>query len=53
MIRRWKEGAQVVLGERHSRGDASGPRGIGFKLFYPIFRRISDLPTVPDAGSSG
>ena len=53
MIKRWKEGAQVVLGERHSRGDASGTRGIGFKLFYPIFRRISDLPTVPDAGIFG
>src|SRR5262249_55245737 len=48
-----KEGFQVVLGERTSRGDASGTRGIGFTLFYPIFRRISDLPTVPDAGIFG
>jgi dolichol-phosphate mannosyltransferase len=53
MIKKWKEGFQVVLGERHSRGDASGTRGIGFTLFYPIFRRISDLPTVPDAGIFG
>jgi dolichol-phosphate mannosyltransferase len=53
MIERWKQGAQVVLGERQSRGDASGTRGIGFRLFYPIFRRISDLPTVPDAGIFG
>jgi dolichol-phosphate mannosyltransferase len=53
MVQKWREGNQVVLGERHSRGDASGARGIGFALFYPIFRRISDLPTVPDAGIFG
>ena len=53
LIKKWKEGFQVVLGERHSRGDSSGARGIGFRLFYPIFRRISDLPTVPDAGIFG
>ena len=53
MVNKWREGNQVVLGERHSRGDSSGARGIGFALFYPIFRRISDLPTVPDAGIFG
>src|SRR5262249_58173773 len=53
MVKKWKEGAQVVLGERHSRHDGAGARGIGFRLFYPIFRRISDLPTVPDAGIFG
>lgn len=53
MIAKWKEGAQVVLAERHSRGDSAGARGLGFTLFYPIFRRISDLPTVPDAGIFG
>src|ERR1700733_10578972 len=34
MVRKWKEGFQVVLGERQSRGDSGGARGIGFKLFY-------------------
>lgn len=53
MVRKWKQGFQVVLGERHSRGDSIGARGIGFRLFYPIFRRISDLPTGPDAGIFG
>lgn len=53
MAKKWKEGFQVVLGERNSRGDGGGARGIGFRLFYPIFRRISDLPTVPDAGIFG
>jgi len=53
MVAKWKEGYQVVLGERTSRGDATGARGIGFKLFYPVFRRLSDLPTGPDAGIFG
>src|SRR5438045_5032527 len=53
MVKKWKEGFQVVLGERTSRGDASGARGIGFKLFYPIFRSLSDLPGGPDAGIFG
>src|SRR5947207_1475826 len=53
MVARWKEGYQVVLGERTSRGDASGARGIGFRLFYPIFRSLSDLPGGPDAGIFG
>src|SRR5436190_3603147 len=53
MVAKWKEGYQVVLGERTSRRDAAGARGIGFKLFYPIFRRLSDLPGGPDAGIFG
>src|SRR3954462_5044293 len=49
MVAEWKKGHQVVLGERRSRAD-SGTRGVGFRLFYPIFRRVSDLPSAPDAG---
>jgi dolichol-phosphate mannosyltransferase len=52
MVAEWKEGNQVVLGERRSRADG-GTRGVGFRLFYPIFRRISDLPSAPDAGIFG
>ena len=52
LVARWKEGNLVVLGERRSRADA-GTRGVGFRLFYPIFRRISDLPSAPDAGIFG
>jgi len=52
MIRKWKEGFQVVLGERASRTDG-GVRGIGFRLFYPILRRITDLPDARDAGIFG
>lgn len=53
LVERWRGGAQVVLGERRSRADDAGARGIGFRLFYPLFRRISDLPYAPDAGIFG
>ena len=52
LVKKWKEGNQVVLAERSSRAE-TGTRGIGFRLFYPIFRRISDLPSAPDAGIFG
>jgi polyisoprenyl-phosphate glycosyltransferase len=53
MVARWREGYQVGVGERRSRSDGAGARGIGFKLFYPIFRHLSDLPGGPDAGIFG
>jgi len=52
MIRKWQEGFQVVLGERASRAEG-GMRGIGFRLFYPLLRWITDLPSAPDAGIFG
>jgi dolichol-phosphate mannosyltransferase len=52
LIARWREGNHVVLGERASRAD-HGLRGVGFRLFYPLMRRISDLPGGPDAGIFG
>jgi dolichol-phosphate mannosyltransferase len=52
MVKQWRAGSQVVLGERSSRTD-SGARGIGFKLFYPILRAMTDLPSAPDAGIFG
>jgi len=51
-VAKWREGSQVVLGERTSRED-SGTRGLGFRLFYPIFRQVSDLGSTPDAGIFG
>jgi dolichol-phosphate mannosyltransferase len=53
MILAWKAGADVVLGARKSRRDTAGTRGVGFRLFYPVFRRLSDLPSAPDAGIFG
>jgi polyisoprenyl-phosphate glycosyltransferase len=52
MVEQWRQGSQVVLGERSSRTD-SGARGIGFRLFYPILRAMTDLPSAPDAGIFG
>ncbi|MEA2709503.1 MAG: polyisoprenyl-phosphate glycosyltransferase [Phycisphaerales bacterium] len=52
MVKKWREGNQVVLGERSSRTD-SGARGIGFRLFYPVLRALADLPSAPDAGIFG
>ncbi|MGH7214161.1 MAG: glycosyltransferase family 2 protein, partial [Tepidisphaeraceae bacterium] len=52
MVARWAEGFQVVLGERNSRAEG-GARGVGFRLFYPLFRRVSDMPHGPDAGIFG
>jgi len=42
MIQKWKQGYQVVLGQRSSRTER-GARGVGFRLFYPILRRFTDL----------
>jgi dolichol-phosphate mannosyltransferase len=52
MVEQWRAGNQVVLGERHSRSE-SGARGIGFRLFYPVLRAMTDLPSAPDAGIFG
>lgn len=52
LVQKWRAGAQVVLGERTSRAEG-GARGIAFRLFYPLLRRVSDLPTAPDAGIFG
>jgi dolichol-phosphate mannosyltransferase len=52
LIAKWKEGNQVVLAERRSRAD-SGVRGVGFRLFYPLLRRITDLPDAANAGIFG
>jgi dolichol-phosphate mannosyltransferase len=53
MVNKWAEGYQVVLGERRSRADGRGMRSIGFRLFYPILRALTDLPSAPDAGIFG
>jgi polyisoprenyl-phosphate glycosyltransferase len=52
MVKRWKQGYQVVLGERATRAER-GARGVGFRLFYPLMRAMTDLPSAPDAGIFG
>lgn len=54
MVAKWREGYQVVLAERRTRADGNGARGLGFKLFYPVMRRLADLPeSTGDAGIFG
>lgn len=53
MLEQWRAGYQVVLAERNSRADISGIRGLGFRLFYPLMRWISDMPGGTDAGIFG
>lgn len=52
LVSKWAEGNQVVLAKRRSRAE-SGAKGLGFRLFYPLFRRVSDLPDASDAGIFG
>ena len=52
LVASWKAGNPVVLAERRSRTDG-GLRGLGFRLFYPLMRRVSDLPHGPNAGIFG
>jgi dolichol-phosphate mannosyltransferase len=54
LVAKWREGFQVVLAERRTRADGNGARGVGFRLFYPLMRRLADLPAdSPDAGVFG
>jgi dolichol-phosphate mannosyltransferase len=53
LVAKWAEGYPVVLGKRRSRADSTGARGVGFRLFYPLLRVLSDLPDAPDAGVFG
>jgi dolichol-phosphate mannosyltransferase len=52
LVEAWRAGAKVVLAERRTRAEG-GLRGLGFRLFYPLLRRVSDLPGAPDAGIFG
>jgi hypothetical protein len=53
LVAKWAEGFAVVLGKRRTRADSTGARGVGFRLFYPLLRMLSDLPDAPDAGVFG
>lgn len=52
LVQQWSAGNQVVLAERTRRAEG-GLRGFGLRLFYPLMRRLSDLPSTPDAGIFG
>lgn len=52
LVAKWREGYQVVFAERRSRSD-SGARSLGFRLFYPLLRMLSDFPIADQAGVFG
>lgn len=51
-IERWREGFEVVYGERVQR-EASRTLELSYKLFYRLFRRASYVPVPLDAGDFG
>jgi dolichol-phosphate mannosyltransferase len=53
LVAKWRDGFQVVLAERRTRADGNGARGVGFRLFYPLMRGLTDLPDSPNAGVFG
>jgi len=52
MVAKWREGYHIVRAERHSRAEG-GLRGLGFRLFYPLLRYVSDSPQGGQAGIFG
>jgi glycosyltransferase involved in cell wall biosynthesis len=52
MVMKWRDGFHVVVGERRSRVEG-GLRGFGFRMFYPLLRRLTDLPNALNAGVFG
>jgi dolichol-phosphate mannosyltransferase len=52
MVEKWREGFDVVYGERVDR-EASGPMRVAYKLFYRAFRKASYVKVPLDAGDFG
>jgi dolichol-phosphate mannosyltransferase len=52
LVGKWLEGNQVVFAERRTRREG-GPRGLGFRLFYPLLGVLTEFPTVHRAGVFG
>jgi dolichol-phosphate mannosyltransferase len=54
LVEKWRdEGFQVVLAQRRSRAEHGAARRIGFRLFYPLMRHVSDLPAGTTAAEAG
>ena len=50
MLAKWREGYDVVYGQRMSRGSEGVFKRITAYLFYRIINRLSDVPIPPDVG---
>jgi dolichol-phosphate mannosyltransferase len=48
-IKKWEEGAEVVIGVRRKNGDSGWAKKIGSKLFYKLINRIAEVEIVPNA----
>ena len=49
-VKKWQEGAKVVIGVRVDRRQASLAKRLGSRLFHGLFRRVSGIKIVPGAG---
>ncbi|MHA7898888.1 MAG: glycosyltransferase family 2 protein [Henriciella sp.] len=49
MLKRQREGADIVYGLRRSRATESFLRGALSRLYYGLFSRLSDVPMAPEA----
>jgi len=52
LLRRWREGDQIVRAERRSRKE-KGLRRLGFEVFHKVFKWISDFPIPSQSGIFG
>ncbi|HUG12613.1 MAG TPA: glycosyltransferase family 2 protein [Opitutaceae bacterium] len=52
LVAKWREGAEVVLAVRRSRGERSSRR-FAFNAFHKIFGRLIDFPIEPNTGTFG
>jgi dolichol-phosphate mannosyltransferase len=50
MLRRWREGAEVVYAVREQRAGETPFKLVTARWFYRLFRRLTDVDLVPDSG---
>lgn len=50
MVKKWREGFDVVIPQRRTRGKESWTRGIAAKLGYRLIRRIADVDIPENCG---
>ena len=52
LVAQWREGAEVVLAVRRSRGERNSRR-FAFNAFHRVFGRLVDFPIEPNTGTFG
>lgn len=50
MVAKWREGYEVVLGQRNSRVGDTLPKRVTAKMFYRLMERMTDVPIPRDTG---